>query len=390
MIRTLKTIVIPVLTGLALLALVGLLGSALVLYREASAVHPALGWVVAAMIAAGVVLLIGVPVIQVLRLPGAIRRPRETAGPKWDRFLRTYGRRLLGNQALREDYERLGDLRAALEGSPGEVGKAAGDLEGQVALAVRHLDRKAQTIIGRHAAAVFTATAVSQSGRLDAAIVISAQLRMVREIATLYYQRPGPRELWALYANVGAATFLAGEIQDSEALAVLAAPVSAGLAGLVPVGGADPLISLLVNSLLDGSANAFLTLRVGAVARRYCGVKLEGDRSAVARSASLEAAGLLSGVVGRGASRVAAMTRRLVVESTVHGTVRTVKGAAGRSAELLGKIIGLAGRAGAAAAEGTGRSLRFLTESLRFWETVVEETSPEDRKEEPAVPPVAP
>ena len=38
----------------------------------------------------------------------------------------------------------------------------------------------------RHAAAVFTATAVSQSGRLDSVIVLSAQFRMVKEVAEIF------------------------------------------------------------------------------------------------------------------------------------------------------------------------------------------------------------
>ena len=68
--------------------------------------------------------------------------------------------------------------------------------------------------------------------------------------------------------------------------AVLGAPVSAGLTGFIPVSGMDPLVSLLMNSLLDGSANALLTLRIGALARRYCAIRLEDDRRKIARSAS--------------------------------------------------------------------------------------------------------
>jgi hypothetical protein len=247
-------------------------------------------------------------------------------------------------------------------------------LEREVEAAIAHLDKKAKAAIAGHAAAVFTATAVSQSGRLDSVIVLSAQFRMVREVAEIYYQRPGPREMLRLYANVGAAAFVAGEIQDSEILAVLGAPVTAGITGFIPVAGADPLVNLLVSSLLDGSANAFLTLRIGTVARRYCGLRLEEDRRLLARSASLEAAGLLGVVVGQGASRLATLTRKLVVGGAVRGTTKAAKGVAGMGASLFGKIFGLAGKAGAAAVEGTGSGVRFLNESLRFWETVAEKT----------------
>lgn len=359
MLRTIKSIVLPVLAGLAILAIVGLAGSALVLYREAAAVHPALGGLVVLLLAAGVVLLVVVPIVQVLRLPGTLVRPAATEGPKWERFVRRYARRLARNAHLRDGYQRL----AALEAAARDQAPAAA-LEAETSLALAHLDVRARDLAVRHAAAVFAATAVSQSGRLDSLIVLSAQLRMIREIAVVYYQRPRPRELWELYLNVGATAFVAGELQDSEVLAVLGAPLTAGLTSFVP--GADPLVSLLVNSLMDGSANAFLTLRVGALARRHCGLRLEGDREAVARSASIEAASMLGGVVSQGATRVAALTRKLVLDSAVSGTQRAARGVAALGTTLWDKIAGLAGKA----ADTTSAGMRYIDESLRFWETI--------------------
>jgi len=374
MMRTLKTILLPLFLGLGLLALVGILGAGLSLYREAQAVHPALGIAVLAVLAAGFVLLFVVPVVQVVRLPGTLTRPAGASGPQWDRFVRRYARRLERNALVRSEHTDHATLRKALtENQDPAV------LEAEVDRAIAFLDGKAREIIGRHAAAVFASTAVSQSGRLDSLIVISAQLRMVREIASLYYQRPRPRELWGLYANVGAAAFVAGELQDSEVLAVLGAPVTAGISGFIPLSGTDPLVSLLVNSLLDGSANAFLTLRIGALAKRYCGLRLEGDRRAVARSASMEAAGLLAGVVSQGASRIAVMTRKLVLDGAVkgttrafQGTTRAVRGVAGLGVDLFEKILGLAGKA-----TGVATGERLLLESIRFWESVATPSEPE-------------
>jgi hypothetical protein len=360
--------------GLGLLALVGILGAGLSLYREAHAVHPALGIAVLVVLVAGVILLFVVPVVQVVRLPGTLQRPAESSGPHWERFVRRYAKRLERNALVRSEYVGHASLRKVLD----EKAEAA-VVESEVQEAISFLDGKAREIIGRHAAAVFASTAVSQSGRLDSLIVISAQLRMVREIAALYYQRPRPRELWGLYANVGAAAFVAGELQDSEVLAVLGAPVTAGISGFIPVSGTDPLVSLLVNSLLDGSANAFLTLRIGALSMRYCGLRLEGDRRAVARSASMEAAGLLAGVVSQGASRIAVMTRKLVLDGAVRGTTRAfqgtsraVRGVAGLGMDLFEKILGLAGKA-----TGVATGERFLLESIRFWESVATPSSSE-------------
>ncbi len=386
MLKTLRTVVLPVLTGLAILAVIGLAGSGLVVYRQAAAVSPVLGIAVLALMALGVGLVVVVPVVQVARLPGALVRPGRDRGPEWERFVRRYARRLRGNLLLRTGYPGYDGLEAVVRdrGSARRPEAGPGSLETEVQGALEYLDARAQEVIARHAAAVFTATAVSQSGRLDTAIVLSAQVRMIKEVAVIYYQRPRPRELWALYANVGASAFAAGEIQDSEVLAVLGAPVTAGITGFIPVAGASPLVSLLVTSLLDGSANALLTLRIGILARRYCGIRIGGDRRAVARSASMEAAMLLGSVVGRGSARIANMTRKLMMDGAVRGTTRAARGVAGLGGSILDRIVGLAAKAGSAAAESTLSGVKFLQESLRFWETVADRA--EDESPAAAVP----
>lgn len=366
MLRSFKVFILPVLLGLGLFAFLGLLGSGVFLLREAAAVHPALGWLVGVLLAAALGLLVVYPVLQVLRLPRALAPPRAASGAGWDRFVRRYARRLSRNKLLRDSYDEYDSLCAAAA----DADRPLPEVEHAVEEALAILDRKAEAVIRRHAALVFTSTAVSQSGRLDTVIVLSAQFRMVKEVAEVYYQRPGVRDLWRLYANVGASGFVAGEIQDSELLAVLGAPVSAGITSFIPVAGASPLVTLLVNSLLDGSANAFLTLRIGVLARRYAGLRIEPDRRLMARSAALESAALLGGVVGQGAGRVANLTRRLILDRAARGTTRAAKGIAGAGVSLFEKIAGLVGKAGTAAAETTTEGIRFLQESLRFWDTV--------------------
>jgi len=372
--RTLKTLLLPVLVGLGILAVVGLVGSVLVVYREAAAVHPLLGAGVLVLVGVGIGLLVVYPVVRILRLPPTLRRPAEAAGPKWEAFVTRYGRRLAGNPRLAQ-YEGLPRLRAALAARP----RDAAVLEAEAALAVAHLDAQARDVILRHATAVFASTAISQSGRLDTAIVLSTQLRLVKEVAEVYVQRPSMRELTRLYAQVGATAFVAGEIQDSELLAVLGAPFTTSLSGFIPFPGSTPLITLLVNSLLDGSANGFLTLRIGLLARRYAGLRVEADASRVARSASLEAAGLLGGVVSHGAARVARVTRQLLVDRPMGRTTRAARDVVGAGASLFDRILGMAGKAGAAAGKAgsaaagtTASGLKVLQESLRFWEAVAE------------------
>ncbi len=171
--------------------------------------------------------------------------------------------------------------------------------------ALRPLDAEANAVVKQMATTVFLTTAVSQSGRLDALLVLLAQSRMIWRVAHLYYQRPSLREMAHLYTNVAATAFVAGELDDIE-LHQMIQPVVA--ASLGTVGGAIPgfqvFTTIAVNSLLSGSANAFLTLRVGMIARAYCGSLVAQPRSRLRRSATAEAARLLSGIVKESGARV--------------------------------------------------------------------------------------
>jgi len=373
-----RNMLLPALIGLGILAGIGLVGSASVALREAFRVHAALGWATAAALAAGVFLLVGVPVFRVARLPKGLRRPEVTEGPEWDTFVRRYADRLVGNPILRDEYDGHAALATAVK-TPGP------ELEAQVEAALEHLNHRVRGVVARHAAAVFTTTSISQSGRLDTAIVVSAQLRMIREIAETYWQRPSLLELTRLYGNVGASAFLAGEIEDSEILAILGAPVTASITGMIPVSGTDPLVSLLVNSLLDGSTNAFLTLRVGVIAQRHCGLRLTEDRRALARFASVQAAGLLGSVVGRGARRIARVTRRAITDRAVSGPKKAARGVADIGSAVVGGIAGIAGKAGRKAAALGPKSVelgeRGLQETAQFWDSIAGAFRPDDESE---------
>lgn len=248
-------------------------------------VHPALGqatlW--------GLVLayggLIGVPVVMVLRMPRALVPPAEESGPKFDAHLAELGRRLAANPKV----EASGPLAERW----------------QIEQALRGLEAEANGIARQMATTVFLTTAVSQSGRLDALLVLMAQSRMIWRIAHLYYQRPSLRQMAHLYANVAATAFVAGELDDVELHQMIQPVVTASIGtmgGAIP--GLQVFTTIAVNSLLSGSANAFLTLRIGMITRAYCGSLVAQPRGKVRRSATAESARMLSGIVKESGARV--------------------------------------------------------------------------------------
>jgi Domain of unknown function (DUF697) len=284
--KTIKTLTLLV-SGLVLLScVIVVVNQTAGVVHLARDIHPAFGTVTLWVLLFAYGGLIAVPVVMVMRMPRPLVPPESEASPEFDEHIARLGERLAANSRLRFVPNRPIDRRSVED-------------------ALRVLDNDANAIVKQVATTVFLTTAVSQSGRLDALLVLAAQSRMVWRIAHLYYQRPSLRELAHLYGNVAATAFVAGELDDLE-LHQMIQPVVAGSLGAM--GGAIPgfqvFTTIMVNSLLSGSANAFLALRVGIITKDYCCSLVAEPRTRVRRAATAEAARLLSGIVKDSGSRV--------------------------------------------------------------------------------------
>jgi hypothetical protein len=250
-----------------------------------SAISPvlgrAVGWVLVAIYAALAIL----PVIIYLRLPKVLEPPVEQSSPEFDIFIRKLSRRLKKNKYL-----------------TGMSVTTFSDIE----KAIKVLNKQADNLIRKNATTVFLTTAISQSGRLDAITVLVAQIRVVWQVAHVYYQRPSLREMLQLYANVAGTAFIAGELNEidisEQVEPIITSVLGASLTGSIP--GITNVAGIVTNSLLTGSANAYLTLRVGAITKQYCGSLLKKERSVIRRSASLEGAKMLSVIVMNSAGNI--------------------------------------------------------------------------------------
>jgi hypothetical protein len=104
---------------------------------------------------------------------------------------------------------------------------------------------------------------------------------------------------------VAATSFVAGELQDidlSDQVEPVFSAVVGSLGGAVP--GFQLVSSILANSILSGAADAFLTLRVGMIAKRHCGALVIEQPAALRRKASSEAAQHLGVIVAEGSARI--------------------------------------------------------------------------------------
>lgn len=269
------------------------------------------------------VLLVVVPVIFYYRLPKPLIPPLNDSGPEYDQYMRKLRLRLKKNQYLISDELETDD---------------------QIKSAISKLSAKADELVKQHASSVFVSTALMQNGRLDGLIVLVTQLRMIWLVARIFFQRPSPRQMFHLYGNVGTNVVLAQNIQEVD-MAELAAPlvvsIVPSLNGAIP--GMQGISNLILNSLANGSANAFLTLRVGVMARMYCEAlsspKNEMVRSGATRKA-LEMLGTITKEQGnsivKGAMGI--VTRRF--GSVMRGAAAAGDSIAGGAAAVGGAISG--------------------------------------------------
>jgi Domain of unknown function (DUF697) len=284
----------------------------------ADRIHPVAGtivfWVVC--LAAGFFALYYA--IAFTRLPPALGPPEEDSGPKYDAYLQALRARLAANPRTR-------DLPVVTKE---EIEKAIG-----------HLSTQADSVVRRTASTVFLSTALMQNGRLDGLIVLFTQIQMVGRIARIYVQRPSPRELMRLYANVAGTAFVASGMESldlGEMVAPLAVSVVPALKGGIP--GLSGISALLVKCVSNGAANAFLTLRVGEVARRYCELTSRCPPELIRKSATAAAVQHLGRIVRENGALVVkkiwASTGRALIDSGVS----KAEDIAGATRDLFGKI----------------------------------------------------
>ncbi len=244
--------------------------------------------------------LLVIPFIMIARLPKPIQPP-QNENQKTE-FEAKLARRLKSNRYLISIKQPVMPL-------DNSVGK---------------LNEEANRVIRQSANTVFIATAVSQNGKLDALSVLISQTRLVWQIAHLYYQRPSLSDLTNLYANVGTAVFLAGQIEDldiSDRMEPIIRSLFKSMTGRsIPVIGDSA--SIIMDSLLEGSTNAFLTLRVGILARNYCSGQYFVTPGKARLSAFREASGMLGDIALRASKDVISG----IIKATKNTGAKTIKG----------------------------------------------------------------
>lgn len=283
--KTIKKVLVYASLTIIFLVSISAVNQAAFLYERARRIHPYFGYAVLALIISGFMAIIFVPVAAFIGLRKRPEIPRSKESPEYPLYLDDLKVSLSSNRILKEKGFEFSDK----EPLAAEIDKAN-----------LILGNEADKVIKASASAVFVTTAISQNGSLDGVFVLASITRTVWDIAKIYRQRPGIRDLTYLYGNIGATVLATRGIEDLDLLdeqlePILASVLGGGLGSLLP--GAVHITSLIANSITEGSVNAMLSLRVGAMTKRYCASTTEVDRKLLRRSATLEAVSLLGGII---------------------------------------------------------------------------------------------
>jgi len=309
-------VVLAVLITVCLLSLI--IAGVTSLISLAERIHPIAGTIVfwSVCLAAGFFALYCV--IAYAKLPAALVPPEEESGPKYDAYLQA--------------------LRARLAANPRTRSKSLATAE-DIENAVGHLSAEADSIVRRTASTVFLSTALMQNGRLDALILLFTQIQMVGRVARIYVQRPSPRELMRLYANVAGTAFVASGLESldlGEMVAPLATSMVPALKGGIP--GLSGISALLVRCVSNGAANAFLTLRVGEVARRYCELTSRCPPELIRKSATAAAVQHLGRIVRENGALVVRKIWESTGRALIDSGVSKAEDIAAATRNLFGRI----------------------------------------------------
>jgi uncharacterized protein DUF697 len=284
----------------------------------AERIHPLAGSIVfwTLILAAGFFALYCV--IAYAKLPAALIPPEETSGPKHVAYLEALRVRLAANRRTR--------------------GKPLTTQE-EIENAISVLSAEADSVVRRTASTVFLSTALMQNGRLDALILLFTQIQMVGRVARVYVQRPSPRELIRLYVNVAGTAFISSGLESldlGEMVAPLATSIVPALKGGIP--GLSGISALLVRCVSNGAANAFLTLRVGEVARGYCELTSRTSPELIRKSATAAAVQHLGRIVRENGALVVRKIWESTGRALIDSGVSKAEDIAVATRDLIGKI----------------------------------------------------
>jgi hypothetical protein len=313
--------------GILLLLLIIVFNQLHQIFLTTSAINPTLGQVVTVLLGLIFAVIFLIPVFGYIKLRKPLETPDENDELAYNNYLRNLKSRLYRNKYIKEKEYEFDESKPLVE---------------QIEGALDILNKETFSIMRETSSTVFITTAVSQNGVLDSLFVLINLSKLVWKVSHIYNQRPNIKEIFYLYINVAGTVLMAREIEDLAIMdeqlePVINSLIGGSLSNLVP--GATAVTNLIINSIIQGSANAFLTLRVGIIAKKYSASITKVDKRWIRRSASIEAAGVLGQVVQKNSLSIVKAFVSASKKATIDKTIDKVKSGATKTGDFVKDIF---------------------------------------------------
>lgn len=257
------------------------------LINAASLVHPYFGkTLLVFFVILGIGALLSVAMI-ITKLEKPLEIPSDENSEEYNQYILKLKNRLMKNSFLRKSNYIWDNEKADIE---------------SVNNALSKIDEEAVRIIKASAGGIFTTTAISQNGSLDGIFVFVTSIKLVWNISNLYSQRPSIKNLIKLYINVFGTVLAAKQIDDLDILSeelgqVLSTVMTGSLGKMVPI--ASFITSFVVDSILEGTINTLLVLRIGLLTQYYCRSITRAEPKRLMKTATVQAGKMLGEIISK-------------------------------------------------------------------------------------------
>lgn len=217
------------------------------LYLLTRAMHPIFGYGTLAVILAFAVYFIFIPIFRIVKIPKNYAPARSKR--KATEIVRHRMKKFRNNPFLLDtefNFDRIGD---------DEIGYRR---------VIEVLQKEAEKIRRKYVLQLFYSSSISQSGFLDAILILSSSVNLVKDLFILYHGRASNKDLWAIAKKV----YLSMAIGGSEGVEYATQELFSKFAteGFRSLPFADKIFG----SLTDGFVNAALLTRISLITENYC------------------------------------------------------------------------------------------------------------------------
>ena len=219
----------------------------LILYHYTRSLHPVAGYGLLIIIALVLGYFVVLPLFRIIGMPA---RLRPTTDPdKIDKLIQTRMKYFSKNSYLKKtnvDFDSISKDESGYD------------------TVISYLKPEMKRIRKSYVTKVFYSTAIAQNGFLDAILIISSSVHMVKEYFLLYHGRVSNRDLWRIARMVYWSMIIGG----SEGIEYAVDEIISKLFGESIKG--ITFSTRILGSVADGLVNAALLTRIALITEKYC------------------------------------------------------------------------------------------------------------------------